>query len=103
MKPSHYVVEMRLQPISPEDYQALGQAEIDYTKEQIDAGILQQLLVTEDHKQYWMIMAVDNEADLLSVLTGFPLHAYFDYRYYPVLDMVAAARAGVTDPNLRSG
>jgi muconolactone delta-isomerase len=96
----NFVVEMQLKPIPPDAYQELGHAEIEYTKEQIAAGRLTQLLVTNDHKRYWMVYAVGDEAELLAVLQGFPFHSYFDYSYYSVMDMVEASKAGMTDPNL---
>lgn len=100
LKAKHFVVEMELQAIPPDTYQRLGQAEIDYTRQQIETGKLCQLLVTEDHRRYWMVFAVETEEELLSILRGFPLYPFFDCRHHPVLDMVAASKAGFTDPNL---
>ena len=96
----NFVVEMQLLPVPPDAYQELGHAEIEYTKDQIESGALTQLLVTDDHRKYWMIFVVSGEDELLRVLEGFPLHPFFDYTYFPVMDMVAAAKSGMTDPNL---
>ena len=96
----NYVVEMTLRDIPPDVYQERGRAEMEYTQEQMAAGKLTQLLVTENHKRYWMIFAVDDAQELQTVLQGFPLHDYFDYKCHAVLDVVHASKAGVTDPNL---
>lgn len=96
----NYMVEMTLKPIPEDVYQARGQAEMDYTKEQMDKGILKDLMVTENHKQYWLSFCVDSEQDFLDCLKGFPLYDYFDYRYHKVLDMKVQSAAGLTDPNL---
>jgi muconolactone delta-isomerase len=96
----HFIVEMTLKPVPADIYQQLGHAEIAYTKEQIDAGKLTQLLVTADHQRYWMLFAVTCEQQLKSILEGFPLYTFFDYSCTPVMDMVAAARAGLGDPNI---
>jgi len=100
MPEQNFVVEMRLASIPEDAYQSLGRAEIEYTQEQMAAGKLAQLLVTKNHRQYWMVFAVDGEEELRSVLEGFPLHQFFDYTVHPVTDMVAASAAGLTDPNL---
>jgi muconolactone delta-isomerase len=100
MSEQNFVIEMALSPVSPDAYQELGRAEMEYTQEQMGAGKLTQLLVTRDHRRYWMVWAVEDEAELRALLEGFPLHAYFDYTIHPVADMVAASAAGVTDPNL---
>jgi len=96
----NFVVEMQLQPVPPDAYQELGRAEMLYTQAQMEAGKLTQLLVTGDHRRYWMAFAVADEAELKAILEGFPLHAFFKYSYYSVVDMVAASKAGLTDPNL---
>jgi muconolactone delta-isomerase len=96
----HFVVEMKLQAIPPETYQQLGRAEVEYTQQQMASGKLTQLLVTEDHCRYWMVLSVSCEQELNSVLLGFPLYQFFDYSYHQVMDMVAASEAGLTDPNL---
>ncbi|MGI9308452.1 MAG: muconolactone Delta-isomerase family protein [Gammaproteobacteria bacterium] len=96
----NFVVEMSLGTVPPDAYQELGHAEMEYTQEQMAAGKLTQLLVTKDHKRYWMVFAVRDEGELRAVLEGFPLHRFFDYSIHPVVDMVAASAAGVTDPNL---
>jgi muconolactone delta-isomerase len=100
MSEQNFVVEMSLGEVPPDAYQELGRAEMEYTQAQMEAGKLTQLLVTNDHKKYWLVFAVKDEHELKSVLEGFPLHKYFDYSINPVLDMVAASAAGVTDPNL---
>ena len=100
MQEQNFVVEMKLEKIPADAYQKLGRAEMEYTQAQMEAGKLTQLLVTTDHKRYWMVFAVEDKDELMSVLQGFPLHAYFDYTINPVLDMVAASTQGVTDPNL---
>jgi muconolactone delta-isomerase len=96
----NFVVEMSLGNIPSDVYQELGRAEMEYTQDQMAAGKLTQLLVTTDHKRYWMIFAVNDEEELRSILEGFPLHRFFDYSIHSVADMVAASAAGVTDPNL---
>jgi muconolactone delta-isomerase len=96
----NFVVEMQLKPVPPDAYQELGRAEMLYTQVQMEQGKLAQLLVTKDHRRYWMVWAVEGENELKSLLEGFPLHAYFDYSYHEVTDMVAASKAGLTDPNL---
>jgi muconolactone delta-isomerase len=100
MGEQNFVVEMSLAPVPEDAYQKLGKAETEYTQEQMAAGKLAQLLVTKDHRKYWMVFAVDGEQELRSVLEGFPLHQFFDYTIHPVTDMVAASAAGMTDPNL---
>jgi len=100
MKGNNFVIEMGLKPVPPEVYQELGKAEVDYTQLQMSAGKLTQLLVTPDHKRYWMAWEVADEAELRERLEGFPLHAYFDYTVHSVIDMVEASRAGMTDPAL---
>jgi muconolactone delta-isomerase len=100
MANQNFVVEMHLMPVPADIYQKLGRAEIDYTQEQMAAGKLTQLLVTQDHRKYWMVIAVDGEDELRSIMEGFPLHKFFDYTVNPVTDMVAASAAGLTDPNL---
>jgi len=97
----NYIVEMTLKPIPPDVYQNKGHAEIQYTQEQMEAGILKDLMVTEDHKRYWLSFAVDSEQEFLDTLRGFPLYDYFDYSYHKVLDMKVQAAAGLTDPNLK--
>ena len=47
-----------------------------------------------------MVFSVSGEKELKSILEGFPLHRYFDYSYHKVLDMVAASKMGLSDPNL---
>ena len=101
MQDQNFVVEMTLGKIPPEVYQKLGKAETEYTQAQMAAGKLTQLLVTGDHKRYWLIFDVADKDELLDVLQGFPLHDYFDYTIHPCLDMVAASARGVTDPNLQ--
>jgi len=101
MSEQNFVVEMSLGPIPPDVYQERGRAEMEYTQDQMAAGKLTQLLVTTDHKRYWMVFAVKDEKELRSVLEGFPLHDFFDYKINPVADMVAASAAGVKDPNLK--
>ena len=96
----NFVVEMTLQPVPEDAYQKLGRAEMEYTQVQMEAGKLAQLLVTTDHRRYWMVFAVADEAELRAVLEGFPLHAFFNYQINPVIDMVAATADGLTDPNL---
>ena len=96
----NFVVEMQLQPVPPDAYQELGRAEMLYTQAQMEAGKLTQLLVTNDHRRYWLVFAVADETELKSILEGFPLHAFFEYSYHAVADMVAASKAGLTDPNL---
>jgi muconolactone delta-isomerase len=100
MSEQNFVVEMSLAKVPGDKYQELGRAEMEYTQQQMEAGKLTQLLVTTDHKRYWLVFAVSDEEELRSVLEGFPLHRYFDYTVHSVLDMVAASAAGVTDPNL---
>lgn len=100
-KKKHFVVEMTLQAIPPETYQQLGHAEVKYTQQQMANGKLTQLLVTQDHRRYWMVFSVSGEQELTSVLQGFPLYQFFDYNYHQVMDMVAASAAGLTDPNLK--
>ncbi len=95
-----FVVDMSLASVPEDAYQNLGKAEIEYTQEQMATGKLTQLLVTKDHRKYWMVFAVDGEHELRSVLEGFPLHPFFDYTIHSVTDMVAASTAGVTDPKL---
>lgn len=96
----NFVVEMTLKAVPPETYQLLGRAEVEYTQQQMASGKLTQLLVTEDHRRYWMLFSVSTEQELKSVLQGFPLYQFFDYSYHQVMDMVAASKAGLTDPNL---
>ena len=96
----NFVVEMTLKAVPPETYQLLGRAEVEYTQQQVACGKLTQLLVTEDHRRYWMVFSVSTEQELSSVLEGFPLYQFFDYKYHQVMDMVAASAAGLTDPNL---
>jgi muconolactone delta-isomerase len=100
MAEKNFVVVMNLQAIPEDAYKELGRAETEYTQEQMAAGKLTQLLVTNDHRHYWMVFAVADAAELSSVLEGFPLHRFFDYVIHPVMDMVAASAAGLTDPNL---
>jgi muconolactone delta-isomerase len=100
MSEQNFVVEMNLQPVPEDAYKQLGRAETEYTQEQMAAGKLTQLLVTNDHRHYWMIFAVDDVAELHTILERFPLHRFFDYVIHPVMDMVAASAAGLTDPNL---
>jgi len=100
MSDKNFVIEMQLKPVPPEVYQELGKAEVDYTQLQMNEGKLADLLVTPDHKRYWMVWSVADEAELMDCLQGFPLHDYFDYQVSAVLDMVAASKAGVTDPAL---
>jgi len=95
-----FVIEMSLEKIPGDVYQERGQAEMEYTQDQMAAGKLTQLLVTKDHKRYWMVFSVTDEDELRSILEGFPLHSFFDYSIHPVADMVAASASGVTDPNL---
>ena len=96
----NFVVEMTLQAVPSETYQLLGRAEVEYTQQQMACGKLTQLLVTEDHKRYWMVLCVSGEQELNSVLQGFPLYQFFDYSHHEVMDMVAASEAGLVDPNL---
>ena len=96
----HFVVEMKLLAVPPETYQQLGRAEVEYTQQQMACGKLTQLLVTQDHRRYWMVFTLSCEQELNSVLQGFPLYQFFDYSYHQVMDMVAASEAGLTDPNL---
>lgn len=96
----NFVVEMTLKAVPPATYQRLGRAEVAYTQQQIANGKLRQLLVTPDHQRYWMVFAVSGEDQLKSILEGFPLYSFFDLSYTPVMDMVAASKAGLTDPNL---
>jgi muconolactone delta-isomerase len=96
----NFVVEMTLKAVPPETYQKLGRAEVEYTQQQMASGKLTQLLVTEDHRRYWMVFSLSCEQELHSVLQGFPLYHFFEYNYYQVMDMVAASEAGLTDPNL---
>ena len=100
MPEQNFVIEMRLAPVPADVYQESGRAEMEYTQAQMAAGKLTQLLVTEDHKKYWMVLAVSDEQELRSVLEGFPLYRFFDFTVHSVADMVAASAAGVTDPNL---
>ncbi len=100
MSEQNFVVEMTLQPVTPEAYKEKGRAEMEYTQDQMAAGKLTQLLVTSDHRRYWVVFAVADEAELCSILEGLPLHAFFDYKINPVIDIVAASVAGVTGPNL---
>ena len=100
MSEQNCVVEKTLQPVTPEAYKEKGRAEMEYTQKQMAAGKLTQLLVTSDHRRYWMVFAVADEAELCSIPEGFPLHVFFDYKINPVVDIVAASAAGVTDPNL---
>jgi len=97
---NNFVIEMSLKPVPPEVYQELGKAEVDYTQLQMANGKLTQLLVTNDHKRYWMVWDVEDELELNTLLQGFPLHDYFDYTINPVMDMVVASTAGMTDPAL---
>lgn len=99
MAEQNFVVEMQLDDIPDDAYRELGQAEIDYTQAQMANGKLTQLLVSTDHKQYWMVFAVRDEDELLEVLEGFPLHDYFEYTVHEVMDMVAATEAGLTEKN----
>jgi muconolactone delta-isomerase len=78
MSEQNFVVEMSLGKIPSDVYQERGRAEMEYTQDQMAAGKLTQLLVTKDHKQYWMVFAVSDEAELHSILEGFPLHSFFD-------------------------
>ena len=80
-KGNNFVVEMSLKPVQPEVYQELGKAEVDYTELQMNSNKLTQLLVTRDHKRYWMAWEVADEAGLRERLEGFPLRAYFDIRF----------------------
>ena len=100
MPAQNFVVEMQLHPVPSEAYKEHGRAEMEYTQEQMANGKLAQLLVTKNHRKYWLVFAVADDAELKQVLEGFPLHAYFEYTVHPVIDMVAASAAGVTDPNL---
>ena len=100
MEKKLFVVEMTLKAVPPEPCQQLGRAEVEYTQQQMTSGRLTQLLVTEDHRRYWMVFSVSCEQELNSVLQGFPLYQFFDYSYSQVMDMVAATKAGLTDPNL---
>jgi len=100
MSEQNFVIEMSLRDIPADVYQELGRAEMEYTQQQMAAGKLTQLLVTSDHKRYWLVFAVSDEQELKTVLEGFPLYRFFDYKINSVLDMVAATAAGVTDPNL---
>ena len=100
MQEQNFVVEMSLGTIPRDVYQKLGRKEMEYTRLQMTAGKLTQLLATDDYKRYWMVFAVADESELRSVLEGFPLHQYFAYAIHPVRDMVAASAAGITDPNL---
>jgi len=102
MTEQNFVVEMSLGKIPSDVYQELGRAEMEYTQDQMAAGKLTQLLVTTDHKRYWMVFAVTDEDELRSILKGFPLHSYFEAAIHPVADMVAASASGNTDPNLQS-
>jgi len=102
MTEQNFVVEMSLGTIPSDVYQEHGRAEMEYTQDQMAAGKLTQLLVTKDHKRYWMVFAVTDENELLSILEGFPLHSYFESDIHPVADMVAASASGVTDSNLES-
>ncbi len=99
---NNFVIEMGLKPVPSEVYQELGQAEVDYTQLQMNSGKLTQLLVTPDHKKYWMVWECVSQEELLSLLQGFPLHDYFDYTVHAVMDMVVASKAGMTDPALDS-
>jgi len=98
----NFLVEMSLAKIPSSVYQEHGRAEMEYTQDQMATGKLTQLLVTTDHKRYWMVFAVTDEKELQSILEGFPLHSYFESTIHPVADMVAASASGVTDPNLES-
>jgi muconolactone delta-isomerase len=100
MQVQNFVIEMSLTPVPADVYQESGRAEMEYTQEQMAAGNLTQLLVTEDHRKYWMVFSVSDETELRSVLEGFPLYRFFDYTVHAVVDMVAASAAGLTDPNL---
>ena len=100
MKGNNFVIEMQLKPVPPEVYQELGKAEVEYTEQQMSAGKLTQLLVTHNHKRYWMAWSCEDEAELLRLLQGFPLYAYFDHTVHAVIDMVEASKAGMTDPAL---
>ena len=91
---------MTLGTIPADAYRELGRAEMEYTQAQMQTGKLSQLLVTADHKRYWMVFAVRDERELRAILENFPLHRFFDYTVHPVQDMVAASAAGLVDPNL---
>ncbi len=101
MAQQKFLVEMSLDSIPGDIYQELGRAEMTYTQAQIQAGKLSQLLVTADHRRYWMVFTVRDEHELRSILENFPLHRFFDYSIHPVQDMVAASAAGLVDPNLK--
>lgn len=102
MTEQNFVVEMSLGEIPRDVYQERGRPEMEYTQDLMAAGKLTQLLVTADHKRYWMVFAVTDQDELQSILEGFPLHDFFDCSIHPVTDMVAASAAGVTDPNLKT-
>jgi muconolactone delta-isomerase len=72
---------MTLDKVPPDAYQQLGRAEMEYTQDQMAAGRLTQLLVTNDHRRYCMVFAVTDEKELRFVLEGFPLHKYFTIRF----------------------
>jgi len=76
----------------------LGKAEDEYTQLQMQRGKLTQLLVTEDHKRYWMVFAVADETELRNILENFPMHKYFNYKVNSVVDIVAMVAAGIKGP-----
>jgi|GEM_PF-2211216 len=100
LKGSNFVIEMQLKPLPPQVYQELGKAEVEYTEQQMNASKLTQLLVTHKHKRCWMASNCKDAEELHPLMQGFPLHAYFDYTVHPVIDMVEASKAGMTEPAL---
>ena len=71
MAEQNYVVETTLRPVPPDTYKEKGRAEMEYTQEQMTQGKLTQLLVTENHRNYWMVYAVEDAQELLEILNGF--------------------------------
>jgi len=100
VKGNNFVIEMSLKSVPPEVYQELGKAEVDYTQVQMNEGKLTELLVTPDHRRYWMVWDVADSGELDTRLRGFPLYDYFDYTVHEVMDMVEASKVGMTDPAL---